>query len=81
MKQKLTLTIDRDVVQQAKAQARREGCSLSSMIEGQLKNQCSGVRDASPEAIIKELTGVIQLEQPNTGDARYDHLVAKYLAR
>lgn len=65
MKTKLTITIDKAVIEQAKKYASKQGRSLSSMIENYLKAVTSKEEkiDSKDELspIVKSLTGSIKL--------------------
>ena len=65
MNTKLTLTIDKSVIEQAKIYASKQGRSLSSMIENYLKavtkneGKIDNKEELSP--LVKSLTGSIKL--------------------
>lgn len=75
MKTKLTLTIDADLVPQAKAYARGRGVSLSALVEEALQ-----VR-TSPESasVVDEWAGRFHLRD-RAGDPRFRRLVDRYIA-
>jgi hypothetical protein len=82
---KLTLSVDKEVIEKAKAFARKQGRSLSSLVEDYLKSlttpddQPEKLFDYSP--IVQSLRGSVKLE----GDSRdyreilEDELLKKYL--
>ena len=71
MKTKLTVTIDRDLLPRAKRRAKREGVSLSRMIEDALR-QASG----SSEDFVAKWRGRFRLTSKN--EPRFRYLRAKY---
>ena len=73
MKTKLTITVDPEVVPVAKRYARRRGVSLSSLIEGALKEM---VRDEAP-SFTEQWRG--QFRAASRDDPRYEALAGKYL--
>ena len=73
MKTKLTVTVDADVVPAAKRYARGQGVSLSSLIEGSLREM---VRD-QPPAFSERWRGRFRAAKHE--DPRYDALARKYL--
>ncbi|WP_420448513.1 DUF6364 family protein [Candidatus Palauibacter sp.] len=73
MKTKLTITVDSDVVPAAKRYARGRGVSLSSLIEGSLREM---VRDEGP-SFTERWKG--QFRAAGRDDPRYDALARKYL--
>ncbi len=74
MKTKLTVTIDRDLLPQAKRYARERGVSLSELIEGSLRKMSSGDDVPSFSARWRG-----QFVPADHADARYDALAKKYL--
>ena len=73
MKTKLTVTIDRDLVPQAKRYARARGLSLSQVIENALREM--GAKDAT--SFSERWRG--QFRPAARTDARYRALAGKYL--
>ena len=73
MKTKLTITVDSDVVPAAKRYARGRGVSLSSLIEGSLREM---VKDEGP-SFTERWKG--QFRAAGRDDPRYDALARKYL--
>jgi len=80
MDTKLTLNLDKKVIDKAKEYARSQKISLSRLIESYLSslisNQASG-NEISP--LVESLSGVIELEKDyNHKEAYTDHLIEKY---
>lgn len=73
MKTKLTITIDRDVLPKAKRYARARGVSLSSLIEGALRELSEPDR---PSFALKWRGRFVPAERD---DERYRALAEKYL--
>lgn len=73
MRTKLTMTVDPAVVPVAKRYARSRGVSLSSLIEGALKEL---VRDEAP-SFTERWRG--QFQSASRNDPRYEALARKYL--
>lgn len=73
MKTKLTITVDFDLIPAAKRYARDQGVSLSSLIEGSLREM---VRD-QPPAFAERWRG--RFREAKRDDPRYDALARKYL--
>ena len=73
MKTKLTITVDSEVVPAAKRYARVRGVSLSSVIEGSLKEM---VQDEGP-SFTERWRG--QFRAASRDDPRYEALARKYL--
>jgi hypothetical protein len=71
MKTKLTLTVDRDVVADAKKFARRNGISLSEMVEDQF-------RRLSEPSFVEKWYGKFEVPVPKADDARLKYLLKKY---
>ena len=76
MNTKLTLSLDKDVIERAKIYAREHNVSLSSLVENLLLKIISEYEETSDRkgSIVKELSGIINLEGV---DYKSDH--AKYL--
>jgi post-segregation antitoxin (ccd killing protein) len=73
MKQKLTVTIDRELVPRAKRFARERGVSVSSLIEGALREMTADEADTSFSA---KWRGRLVLAEHD--DARFRALIEKY---
>jgi hypothetical protein len=72
MKTKLTLTVDCDVVAKAKKFARRNGTSLSELVENQF-------RRLGQESFAKRWYGKFKVPVPEPGDERMKYLLRKYV--
>lgn len=82
MDAKLTLNIDKDVARKAKVYARKEGRSLSDLVENYLKliTKNPAIEDSGFSPRVKALLGSVSL--PNDFDYKKelaDALVNKYL--
>ena len=73
MKQKLTITIDSELVPVAKRYARSKGVSLSSLIEQSLRQ----VAGDHPPSFASRWRG--RFQPADRDDPRYDALARKYL--
>lgn len=73
MKQKLTITVDGELIPLAKRYARSRGVSLSALIEQSLREATGG--DDLPFGT--KWRGKFKLAE-RTGDPRYEYLVKKY---
>lgn len=74
MKQKLTITVDAELLPIAKRYARSRGVSLSSLIEQSLRQVTAG--DA--QSFASRWRGKFRAAE-REGDPRYDALARKYL--
>jgi hypothetical protein len=80
MDTKLTLSLNKDIIEQAKKYARRKNISLSKLIESYLDRVSSKERK-TPEIspLVKSLSGVISLPKSHDPKKSYgDFLAAKY---
>ena len=81
MTTKLTLSVDKRVVQRAKAFARTQKQSLSQIVTNYLDHisrQAPSAEDIDPE--VMELSDRIRLKDlPDMKDAKYQYLKDKYL--
>lgn len=81
MNAKLTLKLDRDVIQKTKHYARHHGVSLSALVERyfvRLTDQAQQ-REVEPTGVVAELAGLLeqaQVEDPKRSYA--DYLAEKY---
>ena len=73
MKQKLTITVDGELVPKAKRYARSRGVSLSSLIEAELRELVSG----EAPSFASRWRG--EFEPAELEDPRYEALAKKYL--
>ena len=74
MKAKLTVTIEQELVPEAKRFARSRGVSLSQLIETTLRDEMA---DSSRGGFAERWRG--KFEPADREDARYRHLAEKYL--
>ena len=79
MDAKLTLNIDKDVTSRAKVYARKEGRSLSDLVENYLKllTKNSTIEDSEYTPLVKSLLGCITLPE----DFDYKKEISEYLAK
>lgn len=77
MNTKLTLSLNKDVIQQAKIYAKEHNISLSFLIENYLQKIITEYKtdESTKGSIVNELSGIINL---NTNDDYTDYLTAKY---
>ncbi len=82
MDTKLTLKLDKDIIEQTKQYAQKKHRSLSALVEAYFRflidrEQVSSPPDISPT--VKELSGIIQLENThNIHDDYTTYLLEKY---
>ena len=76
MNTKLTLSLDKDVIERAKTYAREHDVSLSSLVENLLLKIISEYKERNDRkgSIVKELSGIVDLKEV---DYKTDH--TKYL--
>ena len=79
MDAKLTLNIDKDVASKAKVYARKEGRSLSDLVENYLKllTKNSTIEDSEYTPLVKSLLGCITLPE----DFDYKKEISEYLSK
>ena len=77
---KLTLTVDPEVVKQAKAYASSQQQSLSKLVENFLKSLPAKPEQHKPEltGVTAELAGIIDEDELNKVDSYTDYLQEKY---
>lgn len=80
MNTKLTLKLDKDIIEKAKIYANQHNISLSKMVEKYFLTIVKENKSESfkPTALVKELSGIINLEKNNLQDDYTDHLINKY---
>ena len=80
MNAKLTLSLDRDIIEQAKEFARSQHKSLSKLIEGYLRQAaCSGDASKQVTPLVAKLSGVIDARKLGDHKSGYgDYLADKY---
>ena len=81
MTTKLTLSVDRQVVQKAKRYARKQNKSLSQLVTNYLRHVTAEDSDASDiDPVVLEIADEIPVDRlPRHDDARYRYLRDKYL--
>jgi hypothetical protein len=72
VKEKLTLTVERSAIAQAKKIARRNGTSLSQMVEDQFRKLARG-------SFTERWYGKFKVPPANRNDPRLMHLLRKYV--
>ncbi len=81
MNTKLTLNINKEIIQQAKDYAKEHNISLSFLIENYLQKIISDYKNetTSKGSIVNELSGIIKLDlNSNHKDDHMDYLTEKY---
>ncbi|GAO44630.1 DUF6364 family protein [Flavihumibacter petaseus] len=81
MDTKLTLSIDKDIIEEAKKYARKRNTSLSNLIENYLVSvtQKSKVEKNEITPLVKSLSGVLKLDDRSDSKKMYgDFLADKY---
>lgn len=78
---KLTLSVDRDLIDKAKRYARRHDKSLSDLVSSYLRQITADEQDANDvDPLVRDVADEIPMDQiMDLGDARCQHLKAKYL--
>jgi len=83
MNSKLTLSIEKDIIDAAKAYAKSQGRSLSNVIEEYLKSVTkkeTRKKDFEFNSLIEELSGCVELPPNKTyEDIKTEALIEKYL--
>lgn len=81
MTTKLTLSVDRQVVQKAKRYARKQNKSLSQLVTNYLKHVTAEESDGPDiDPVVLEIADEIPLDRvPASGDPKYRYLKDKYL--
>ena len=81
MNTKLTLNLNKEIIQRAKDYAKEHNISLSFLIENYLQKIISDYKSeiTSKGSIVNELSGIIKLDSdPNYQDDHMDYLTEKY---
>ena len=81
MNSKLTLSLDKDIIQQAKDYAKEHNISLSFLIENYLQKIVAEYKSDSSKkgSIVNELSGIISLDTAKDFKDDYtDYLTEKY---
>lgn len=72
MKEKLTLTIDREAIARAKAFAKKEKTSLSHLVEQQFSR-------LGEKSFVEKWRGKFKIPKPDPNDPRLNYLLQKYV--
>ena len=81
METKLTLKLDKDVIDEIKIYAQSRNISLSKMVEKYFRSLTNGKRYVNDKysPIVKELSGIIKIKDDTDYRDKYtDYLVEKY---
>jgi Family of unknown function (DUF6364) len=79
MDTKLTLSLDKKIIEQAKKYARRKNTSLSKLIENFLaKVTATDKEDIEISPLVKSLSGVIKVKDADYRKGYTDYLAEKY---
>jgi uncharacterized protein DUF6364 len=80
METKLTLKLDKDIINQAKIYAKTNNLSLSKMVEKYFKSISDEYKSNNKNTkLVKELSGIIKLNDNENHKEKYiDHLIKKY---
>jgi hypothetical protein len=80
MNTKLTLSLDKDIIERAKIYAREHNVSLSSLVENLLLKTTSEYKERSDckGSIVKELSGIVNLEGVDYKTDHVQYLAEKY---
>ena len=80
MNTKLTLSLDKDIIERAKSYAREHNVSLSSLVENLLLKIISDHKATTTNSgsIVKELSGIIHLEGVDYKEEHSKYLEEKY---
>jgi hypothetical protein len=74
MKAKLTLSIDRSVIDRSKKHAARNGTSLSQLVQDLLEKKLA----EGEEDFVDKWRGKLVWREERAGDPRYEYLKRKY---
>jgi hypothetical protein len=79
METKLTLTIEKSVVEKANGIAKARKTSLSKLIENYLQQITNEMSDDEITPLVKSLSGIIKLDTATENKTTYaDYLINKY---
>ena len=80
MNTKLTLSLDKEIIEKAKDYAKKNNVSLSFIIENYLLKIVSDFKEKSDikGSIVSELSGIIKLEGDDYKDEYVNYLEEKY---
>lgn len=78
MDRKLTLSIDKDIIEAAKKYARKKNTSLSNLIENYLVSvtRKSKVEEYEITPLVMSLSGVLKLDNRSDSKKKYDDFLA-----
>ena len=74
VKTKLTLSVEKSIIEQGKACAARRGTSLSRLVEDLLKKELA----EGEEDCVDKWAGTLVWREERAGDPRYEYLKKKY---
>ncbi len=79
METKLTLKLNKSIIEEAKKYAKDKNTSLSKMIETYLKTVTkSPKQEIEISTLVKSLTGIIHLDEDDYKESHIKHLEKKY---
>ncbi len=80
METKLTLKLDKEIIEQAKIYARNKNVSLSKMVEKYFKSLTEETLEKGPKTgLVSELSGIIDLKDTTDQKDKYtEFLINKY---
>jgi hypothetical protein len=78
MNTKLTLSLDKNIINEAKKYAKIRHKSISKIIENYLKNVAINIEDENLTPIVNELAGSIKNINTNFKEDYADYLTKKY---
>lgn len=79
MDTKLTLKLDRDVIERTKQYAGQKGVSLSEMVETYFTGLTRTAARREPTGIVAELAGIARgVKMDDSAESYADYLAAKY---
>lgn len=80
METKLTLSMDKEVIEEAKKYARKKNTSLSKLIKTYLQNitRNKNEKDMEITPLVKSLSGILSEKNANHKKAYSDYLERKY---
>ncbi len=84
METKLTLSLDKEIIEQAKKYAKKQRTSLSNIVENYFYYLTSSKdeknpRDEEKTPITDKLLGSVRVETPNTDKLKEEYLMDKYI--
>ncbi len=82
MNVKLTLTLDKEIIERAKRYAKNKNQSLSSLVQGYFNflSERKRLNDIEISQNVKELSGIIKLKKDiNISEEYKKHILEKYI--